>query len=216
MGLGDFLKSAVKTVGSVIPGIGDAYSAKTANEANIEQAQRQTAFQQRMSNTSYQRGMEDMRKAGLNPMLAYAQGGASVPQGVSAQIMPENRTGLGTAVASAAGLALQSKLADNTVKQTESNITLQNATSAKALADTANVQLDTAIKGKGVPAAKLQGELAEKGSGLINKLLQNMDTSAKSVPRTWEKWKKTFTSPPPVRAPLTPVQKTYLPPKGYK
>jgi hypothetical protein len=52
-----------------------------ANKAAKSSAKDQMEFQERMSNTSYQRGMADMRKAGLNPMLAYQLGGASSPTG---------------------------------------------------------------------------------------------------------------------------------------
>lgn len=51
---------------------------------NAQQAQLNRDFQERMSNTSYQRAINDMEQAGLNPMLAYSQGGASAPSGSSA------------------------------------------------------------------------------------------------------------------------------------
>lgn len=45
-------------------------------------------YQTEMSNTAYQRGMRDMKKAGLNPILAYSQGGASTPIGFSGSGIP--------------------------------------------------------------------------------------------------------------------------------
>lgn len=76
------------SLGGALDGQGDKKYAEgqqaDANQFNSAQAQLNRDFQERMSNTSYQRGMADMREAGLNPMLAFSQGGASVPTGSQA------------------------------------------------------------------------------------------------------------------------------------
>ncbi len=60
--------------------------AQAANAASAEQARSQMDFQERMRETQYQTAVEDMKKAGLNPMLAYSQGGAGTPTGAMGQV----------------------------------------------------------------------------------------------------------------------------------
>lgn len=74
---------------------GAAYSAKQSQKM----AREQMAFQERMSSTAHQREVEDLRKAGLNPILS-ANAGASSPGG-SMGTMPD-LSDLGTKVTSSA------------------------------------------------------------------------------------------------------------------
>jgi len=85
--------TGVDFVGGLITG----HSAKAA-------AKDQRRFQRRMSNTAYVRAVRDMKHAGLNPMLAYSQGGASTPTGAKAEVPDFSNLG-SKAVNSAAAIA---------------------------------------------------------------------------------------------------------------
>ncbi|UYD39199.1 MAG: DNA pilot protein [Wigfec virus K19_141] len=161
----------------LVPGIGDARAQERANKENKLEAQINREFQERMSSTAYQRAMDDMKKSGLNPMLAYQQGGASVPSGSQATVQSASKTGLAAAGLQAyTGISAarsQIQNANTAQAQSESSISLQAAQSANALASTEKTQADTVKTIDSIKNQKAQRKLLQNQAKL-----ENVKTSA--------------------------------------
>lgn len=95
-----------------------------------DQTQASRDFTEMMSNTAYQRATRDMQAAGLNPMLAYSQGGSSTPSSPSG-----------------AGVAATAQKPDLIgALQLSSANALREEQTANVKAQTANTEADTNVK----------------------------------------------------------------------
>jgi len=180
-------KSLFKGLEDFIPGIGDSKAQAEANRINQLEAQINREFQERMSNTAYQRATKDMRSAGINPMLAYMQGGASAPSGSQATVQSASKTGLFDAAMKATtgigSLSQQRTALEQQKSMNESAIQLNATTAAKNVADAQRTREET--KGLGKKAS--EGELWDKFYKKINSVL---DSSAKDQSSMYNKMNK--------------------------
>lgn len=154
------LGPAAGLVGGLLDSANDANQGRKAqdeaNRQNMALAQKQMDFQKEMSSTSYQRAVVDMKAAGLNPMLAYAQGGASTPSGTAAHVEPKAPIGAATAlqgaqtsaaVQQALNTRAQTELVLAQAKKVESETIDHNVNAAKALEELKILQQETGKRG---------------------------------------------------------------------
>lgn len=153
---------------------------KGQNRANARIAGNQMDFQERMSSTAYQRAMADMKEAGLNPMLAYQQGGASSPVGASIQ----EQNAIGPAVAS----ALDARRAHAEIANLrEQNSKIRSDTSLnRALENVARKDAD--IKGASakmlenqLPGSEIEKNIDEGSFGKLMRYINRLNPFANSA-----------------------------------
>lgn len=122
---------------------------EATNATNVALAREQMAFQERISNTAIQRRVEDLRAAGLNPMLAYNDA-ASSPAGSLARVENPQRgrseayMRSSQAASSAFSAVQQARMISAATSKTEAEKDLLEAQAA-------NVRSSTAVNAANLP-----------------------------------------------------------------
>lgn len=166
------ISTALGAIGGIAGGLINSHSQRSINNKNINEARRaeqasqafareQMSFQKEMSNTAYQRATADMKKAGINPMLAYMQGGASSPQGASgsAQMARLDSERMGDALTSGINSAIDTTRLKKELKETDSRISLQDAQKTQSKAQ---ASLQNSLKTQSEAQASLLNTSAKK------------------------------------------------------
>lgn len=143
-----WITGGLSLAGNLLGGLFGNSAQAAANRTNIRLARENREFQERMSNTAYQRSTADLLKAGLNPMLATQQGGSSTPNTSAATVEPVD------AAARSIGPAVNSALQAQKVRA-ETALVGQTAREKRYQADIAEVErnrvLENTIGGGDLP-----------------------------------------------------------------
>jgi len=173
MGWGEVLGSMGA---GVIAGLGQQQTnrsnetiAKDATASNIEEAKRNREFQERMSNTAHQREIEDLRKAGLNPILSANKGGASTPSGATGSAATTHlESAIGAGLAGAKDAITTKKGLDIQNEQLgliQAQKGAANATTAQSLAQGNKLNTETELIKKTAPGVIAESDMTAQQAG---------------------------------------------------
>lgn len=161
----DPLSLGLSAAGGLVSNLWTDKRQADAQKFNAQQAQDNREFQEKMSNSAYQRAMLDMRKAGLNPILAYQKGPASSPTGAMASTDYKPATDVIGPAVSTSMQATRLKQELQNMQSTNDNLQATNrligAQTAQTAASTAKTIGETSIVSEMLKEAQRKGSLGE-------------------------------------------------------